>query len=458
MATATHRAIPHPPRWPLIGNLPQILGGDIFGRLAGLAERYGPIYELTLSKGPSVFVSSQALVNEVCDDGRFIKSLSPGLIELRKIGGDGLFTAWSDEANWKKAHNILVPAFSLSGMRRYFPTMLETADELIEAWERAGSSSVDVSADMTRLTFETIGRCGFGVGFDSFSGQTQHPFIVAMNRALSLALTAVIRPPIVNAFFFGERRQLAADIAVMNATVDGVIARRRAGEEAKREDLLSLMLHAVDPESGEGLDDINIRYQALTFLIAGHETTSGLLSFALYYLARQPEVAERIRAEVAEVLGERAPEYEDIARLRYTQQALKEALRLWPTAPAFSREPTEDTAIGEGYRLAKGKRIMVLLPALHRDPRVWGPDPERFDPERFSPEEERARPANAYKPFGHGKRACIGKNFAMIEATLALALILRRFDIEGDPGYRLKTSVTITLKPDGFFLKLRQRR
>ncbi|MEZ4663762.1 MAG: cytochrome P450 [Caldilineaceae bacterium] len=143
--------------------------------------------------------------------------------------------------------------------------------------------------------------------------------------------------------------------------------------------------------------------------------------------------------------------------LRYLNQILKETLRIWPTAPAFSLYPHEDTMIGDGYRVPKGTGFDRTVPTLHRDPAVWGDNANLFDPERFTPEAEQARPANAYKPFGNGQRACIGRQFAMQEATLALAMILQRYRLIDHTDYQLKVKETLTLKPDGFKIKLRKR-
>jgi cytochrome P450/NADPH-cytochrome P450 reductase len=186
------------------------------------------------------------------------------------------------------------------------------------------------------------------------------------------------------------------------------------------QDLLTSMLTGVDRESGEKLDDINIRYQIFTFLIAGHETTSGLLTFAIYFLLNNPDALAKAYEEVGRVLGDdlsSPPTNAQVNHLRYVSQVLKETLRLWPTAPAFTRHAYEDTALCGKYQVGKQDSLMVLTPMLHRDPKIWGKDAETFDPERFTQDAEQTRPANAYKPFGTGQRACIGRQFAMLEAT-----------------------------------------
>ena len=255
-------------------------------------------------------------------------------------------------------------------------------------------------------------------------------------------------------------RQLEEDRRVMHHTSDELVAeRKKQGKRGDSKDLLDLMLWARDPQTGEGLSDENIRFQMVTFLIAGHETTSGLLSFALYELLNAPHTLAKAQAEVDRVLGNQNPRFEHLAQLGYIDQVLKEALRLWPTAPMFAVYPRQgETTIGGGYPVNQKQNIFVLLPTLHRDPKVWGDDPERFDPEHFAPEAFEKLPPNSWKAFGNGQRACIGRPFAMQEAIIVLATVLQRFDLsKADPAYDLKIKQTLTLKPDGFFIKAKRR-
>jgi unspecific monooxygenase len=238
----------------------------------------------------------------------------------------------------------------------------------------------------------------------------------------------------------------------MAAVADDVIATRRADRARGRaapDDLLDLMLDS-------DLDVANIRYQLINFLVAGHETTSGALSFALYYLSREPEVFARARAEVDEVWGAADPEFEQVAKLRYVRRVLDESLRLQPTVPGYYRAAREDTMLAGVYPMRKGDWALALTSTLHRDPR-WGADPDRFDPDRFAPEQVRARPAGLYKPFGTGARSCIGRQFALHEAVLILGAIVRRYDLIADPGYELAITERLTMMPRGFRLAVRRR-
>ena len=292
-----------------------------------------------------VVVSGFRLVDEVCDQSRFDKRVGPGLQNVRTFAGDGLFTAYTEEPNWRKAHNILLPYFGMRAMPDYLPMMVEIAEQLLGKWERLNpGEEVDVAADMTRLTLDTIGLCGFSYRFNSIFRETPHPFVQAMLRALQESQQRLQRLPIQDRLMIQKQRQYQADVDFMNEMADRIIKERKEREEqaADKKDLLEYMLMGVDKESGEKLDDTNIRYQMITFLIAGHETTSGLLSFALYFLLKHPSVLAKAYEEVDRILGTDPtipPTFAQVHQLQYVAQILKESLRLWPTAPGFSLSP-----------------------------------------------------------------------------------------------------------------------
>jgi cytochrome P450 len=460
--------VPHPPRrLPLLGDVLGISPTTPVQDVMRQARELGPIFARRVLGRDLLFVSGADLVAELADESRFAKHVGPGIQELRAVAGDGLFTAYNHEPNWRKAHDILRPAFTQSAMRGYHPTMLDVAGQLMRRWDRyVDGAPVDVTADMTKLTLETIARTGFGYGFDSFERDQPHRFVTAMVSTLRSAQRNA-RPPLLGRLRQrGEDRRVAADIRYLAEVVDEVIRARRASGDTSSGDLLGLMLHQPHPATGEPLSATNIRNQVITFLVAGHETTSGALSFALYQLCRHPDVMARAQAEVDAVWGDAAPAFEQVARLRYVRRVLDESLRLWPTAPGFAREARVATVLGGRYPMRAGDWAIVLLPMLHRDP-VWGADPEAFDPDRFEPRRVKPdasgrsaaeRPAHVYKPFGTGERACIGRQFALQEATLVLGLLLRRYDLRATPGYQLRVQESLTLKPEGFTVTVRHRR
>jgi cytochrome P450/NADPH-cytochrome P450 reductase len=454
--------IPHPPTKPVVGNMLSLDSTAPVQNLARLAKELGPIFWLDMMGAPLVVVSGHDLVDELSNEKRFDKTVRGPLRRVRSIAGDGLFTADTGEPNWSKAHNILLQPFGNRAMQSYHPSMVDIAGQLVKKWERLNADEeIDVVHDMTALTLDTIGLCGFDYRFNSFYRRDYHPFVESLVRSLETIM--MIRGlPLENLWMQKRRRDLAGDVAFMNKMVDEIVAERRKNTEAAadKKDMLAAMMTGVDRATGEQLDDVNIRYQINTFLIAGHETTSGLLSCTLYALLKHPDVLRKAYQEVDRVLGPDInvrPTYQQVTQLTYITQILKEALRLWPPAPAYGISPLKDEIIAGKYRLKKNTFITVLVLALHRDSSVWGPNPDAFDPENFSREAEAARPINAWKPFGNGQRACIGRGFAMHEAALAIGMILQRFKLIDVDRYQMHLKETLTIKPDGVKIKVRPR-
>jgi cytochrome P450/NADPH-cytochrome P450 reductase len=452
-------AIPGPPPKPVVGNLFDLPSGRTIQTIIDLAARYGPMMHL-LVLGQDLYVASGLeMFDDLCDETRFAKFVGkPQQVIGTALPTRGLFTSESGDPLWKSAHEILLPAFSQRSIQGYHPMMVDIAEQLLLKWDRLNpGESVDVTADMTRLTLDTIALCGFGYRFNSFYRDTQHPFVEAMMTMLGESQALLRIPGPIDRLRVGAHRRFAAAIDLMASTVQAIIDERRTSGEAG-EDLLGRMLDGVDKE-GKPLPDRDIVSQCITFLVAGHETTSGLLSFAVHYLLKNPAVAARAQAEVDEVFGTDLavpPTAAQVAKLVYVPQILNETLRLWPTAPAFFRRPLQDTTVG-GYEFRAGTPIMALSTALHRRPEVWGPDAARFDPDHFDPARQDSRPPNAYKPFGTGVRACIGRQFALQEAILVLAMVLQRFELVDSANYQLAIKESITIKPEGLRITLRPR-
>jgi cytochrome P450/NADPH-cytochrome P450 reductase len=447
--------IPGPRGLPVVGNGLQIPVEGTFHFFCDLAARHPDgIYKLNVAGRQVVMLYDPDMVAEVCDESRFYKPIDPPLSHVRDFAGDGLFTAHEGEESWGQAHRILLPAFSQRSMKAYFPQMLEVAEDLVAAWD--GRRDVDVTDDMTRLTLDTIALTGFGRRFKSFEQPELHPFLQAMGRALTEAMHRSRQLPAITSLKRRADISYKSDIALMRDLVDEVIRERRSSGE-KSNDLLGLMLDAADPVTGGRLSDENIRNQVLTFLIAGHETTSGTLSFALHLLLRNPHVLAQAYAEVDRLLpGDTVPTYETVMRLDVIPRILDETLRLLSPIPAIGLKAREDTTLGGRYDIPAGQKIAVLLEPLHTHPAAWD-DPETFDIDRWLPERKAAHHPHAYKPFGNGERACIGRQFALTEARLALALILRRFAISDPAGHTLAIKQTLTIKPDGLTLRVRPR-
>jgi cytochrome P450 len=247
-----------------------------------------------------------------------------------------------------------------------------------------------------------------------------------------------------------RNRRVTAAVARLDELIFRIIARRRAGEA--REDLLGTLLAAQD-DDGARMSDRQLRDEAMTLFLAGHETTALALAHTLYLLSTHPEVERRLHAELASVVGDRLPTADDVRSLPYAERVLKESMRLYPPAWTTGREAAEDVEVG-GYRIPKGAQILASQWVVHHDPR-WFPNPEGFDPDRWAPERAKDLPRYAYFPFGGGPRVCIGNRFAVLEATLMLAVIVSRWRLDLLPGQRLELKPSVTLRQAGDGLRVR---
>src|SRR6201986_1154548 len=313
---------PHPPKKPVVGNMLSLDSTAPVQNLARLAKELGPIFWLDMMGAPLVIVSGHNLVEELSDEKRFDKVVRGPLRRVRAIAGDGLFTADTSEPNWSKAHNILLQPFGNRAMTSYHPSMVDIAEQLVKKWERLnGDEEIDVVHDMTALTLDTIGLCGFDYRFNSFYRRDYHPFVESLVRSLeTIMMTRGL--PMENLWMQKRRRDMAADVAFMNKMVDEIVAVRRRNTAATddKKDMLAAMMTGVDRTTGEQLEDVNIRYQINTFLIAGHEATSGLLSYTLYALLKHPDILKRCYDEVDRVLGgdiDARPTYQQVTELSY---------------------------------------------------------------------------------------------------------------------------------------------
>ena len=452
--------IPGPKGVPLLGNMFEIKQATMMQDLMTLGREWGPIFTLSTPTGPRYIVYGLEMVDDLCDDSRFDKLVGVSQRELRKTHESaGLFTADTDDPLWRSAHDILLPSFSTWAMKGYLDPMIDIAEQLCLKWERLNPDEpIDVTADMTRLTLDTIALCGFSYRFNSFYRDTEHPFVAAMMGALHETQARQRLLPVAIKLRRGAQRKLLADAKFMDDTVGTILAERKASGDPGT-DLLGHMLVGTDKQ-GNRLPDHNIVAQCETFLVAGHETTSGLLSFVIAYLLKNREVVVRAQEEVDRVFGTDPsvpPTVAQVQQLGYIRQILDETLRLWPTAPAFTRQARERTTVGGWGPFEPGQSIIALTPMLHRLKDIWGADAEEFNPDHFEPQRRDALPPNAYKPFGSGQRACIGRQFALQEATLVLGMLLQRFEFVDHANYQLKIKESLTIKPAGLTITVRPR-
>ncbi|MER5917538.1 cytochrome P450 [Streptomyces sp. NPDC001982] len=453
------RPIRSPRGIPLLGHTPQIPDTNPVEYFNELSEQFPEgLYGMDIAGIEQVFVYDPDLVAEVCDETRFFKQIEKTpLNHVRDFTGAGLFTAHQHEEEWAMAHRVLLPAFSQRAMKGYFGQMLEIAENLLGKWERREGQPVNITDDYTRLTLDTIALSGFGYRFQSFDKEELHPFLNALLEALIESMRRSQELPMMTKLRKADGKKYRENIQLMRDLVENVIKERREGKGTGEEDLLGLMLEATDPETGKLLVDDNVRDQVVTFLIAGHETTSGLLSFATYSLMRNPHVLAQAYAEVDRLLpGDTVPDYDAIMQLDVIPRILEETLRLWAPIPLIAKAPIEDTVIGGRYELKKGTRANILMGALHSHPTAWE-RPHEFDIDRWLPENRAKQHPHAYKPFGNGVRACIGRQFALTEARLALALVLQKFKFSDPNDYKMDVREALTRKPGDFQLVVRRR-
>ncbi|HTL11513.1 MAG TPA: cytochrome P450, partial [Bdellovibrionota bacterium] len=316
-------------------------------------------------------------------------------------------------------------------------------------WERAGRAGepVDVAADMMRLTLEVVAACLFGAGI----GEEDSRLVgLRLTEAVEAIFKQTFGPPFLAKLPTPSHRRLARAVRDLDRVVVGLIQARRAQLEAGaevRHDLLDTLISATDPDTGRGLSETQLRDEAMTLFLAGHETTASHLAWTFHLLGTRPEEQEKLGSEARGVIGEKAVAMEDLARLEFCRRVLDESLRLYPPAWWISRTPQVDDEVA-GFGIKKGSVVVMSPYVVHRHPAFWD-DPERFDPDRFLPQRVQARPKLAYVPFGAGPRFCIGNVFAQVESQIVLSTLMSRFRVEPVEGNVVRRSPQVTLRPSG---------
>ncbi|KAK4500050.1 hypothetical protein PRZ48_008236 [Zasmidium cellare] len=425
-----------------------------------LMDEYSPIYQLDLNMPlPRVFVGSRELVNEMADDSRFVKFTHRLHQEMRAVFGDGLFSAESTSLAWWKAHRLLVPAFGPVGLSKMFEDMQDISAQLIQKWDRYGhETEIECIEDMARLTFDTIGLCAFGYRFNEFYMKEPHPFMQQLWESIVESGKRANRPDLVNLAYYKDEARRQENIVKMRELCRKIIQDRLEHPKPDSKDLLNVMLHGVDKESGETLGVENVIYQIPTLLGGGYETTGSTLCFIYYYLCKNPQTMRRARQEVDDVVGNQVLTYDMLCRLKYLDAVMKEALRMQHPVSLFTRFAIKDTVIGGKYLIKEGQMLSGIWRHFHRDPKVWGEDADEFKPERMLDENFSKMPPNAFKPFGDGLRACIGRGFAEQEILIHIAMALQKFDISlVDPDHELRLKGQMGVKPVDFKIRVKRR-
>ncbi|MFJ6796825.1 cytochrome P450 [Streptomyces sp. NPDC091268] len=436
---------------PLLGSLAD-LKADSIGTYLRALHAHGDV--VRISAGPPglraelhcVFSAEGAQQVLAAQAANFRKD-NPFYQEIRDSFGNGLLT--SQDEDYLRQRRLVQPLFTKRRVDGYAGAVAAETESTLTAWAQAPAGIVDVADEMTHLALRAVARILFGADVDATVDVVDRCFPVITRYALRRGYSPLNLP---RTWPTPGNRRAAAAMEELYAVCDGIIAQRRGGsrdpapdrDDARAQpggDLLGLLAAASSTDDGE-FDATELREQVLIFLLAGHETTATSLAFSLHLLARHPGVQDRAREEVSRVLGDRTPRAADLDRLPYLTRVLKEAMRLYPAAPVIGRRAVEACEV-DGYAIPAGADVMVAPWVTHRHPRYW-PDPERFDPDRFTPEAEAARPRYAWFPFGGGPRACIRQHFSMLESVVALAMIVRAYELEAvDTDVPVTAGVTL---------------
>jgi cytochrome P450 len=425
------------------------LHSDPLGFLTMLARDYGPVVPLRFGPFPMLFVSEPSVIDEVLVQRARSFSKALTLRRLRPVLGYGLLTNEGDA--WRRQRRLIQPMFHHQRVAGYGEIMVDAACHAMQQW-RSGEIR-DMHDEMMQLTLNIVTRCLLGSEAEAYSAEFSAALGAAMDAAEARLNSVLILLP--DSVPNPQVRRLRQASDRLHQLLTGIISTRR-GTDSEREDLLSLLLNARDATDGTRMHQQQVMDELMTLVLAGHETSAILLTWAWYLLANHPEVEAKLHAEVDRILSGRAPCIDDIAELSYTRMFVLETLRLYSPSWIIERQAIEPVEIA-GRRLARGTSIMTSQWVVHRDER-WFERPHDFDPDRWVDGLEQRLPRFAYFPFGGGPRMCLGSGFAMQEAILLMAAISQRYQLRLVPGQRIEPWPTVTLRPrSGVLMELEER-
>jgi cytochrome P450 len=401
--------------------------------------RHGDTLSLRFGPQRALFFSHPDHVQRVLlDNHRNYGKQTQGWNVMRLLLGNGLLT--SEGSFWLRQRRIAQPAFHRERIAGFGESIVRAAEARTADWELG--KPIDVASEMMRLTLRVVGETLLGVDLESTASEVGPALDVSIHEVMSRFSSPLQFLPL--AFPTPRNRRFSKAIKIMDGVVRGVIATRRANPDG-RADLLTMLMETRDEDTGERMNDQQLRDEAMTIFLAGHETTANALTWTFYLLSLHPDVARRLQEELRRVLGGRAPAMSDLGRLDYTRRVLMESMRLYPPAWIITRSTAQPDEIG-GYRVTPKHLVMLSSYITHRHPEFWE-NPEGFDPDRFEGDLLKKLPRFAYFPFGGGPRQCIGNEFAMMEALLILATIAQRVRLDLVPGHIVELDPVVTLRP-----------
>lgn len=437
---ATRLPGPSVPGWSqwITNLLPWRVDFDSLTYMLKSTQQFGNFFAIWIGEKPIYIVTNPVLVHEILVERA--KEFHKADMIRTAVGafvGNGLFL--NEGESWRRQRKLSQPAFHHQRIAAYGETMVQQTLDLLTGWQPGETR--DIAEEMTELTLGIVNKTLFNVDVRAQADHIGELMVTVLTRANDRINNY---DPIWARLFKAKERREATAIQELFAIIEGIIDQhRRNGEDTG--DLLSMLLAARD-EEGNPMSEQQLRDEVITLFIAGHETTANAVAWAFYLVARHPEVEAKLLQELASLNGQ-PPTMADLAQLPYSEQVIKEAMRLYPPAGGVTRQPIHDITLG-GYPIAKGSTVAISTYAMHHDPKLY-PDPERFDPERFTPENEAKLPRMAYLPFGGGPRICIGNSFAMMEARLILATVLQRFSLQLASTKAVRAEQLFTLRPKG---------
>lgn len=401
-------------------------------------QDFGRIAHFRVFKYHFVQVNDPELIGQVLvkQASKFQKSALYKKV-LGEYLGNGLLI--SDGDFWKRQRKLAQPAFHTGRIHAYADTMVDYSLKLRDRWQVG--ETVNVAEDMMQLTLFIVAKTLFNADVRDDAQDVGDALDVLLHFVIEASRRVVRLPEWLPT---PQKRRKQQSIDTLNDITMTIINERRATPEDTG-DLLSMLLMAED-ENGVGMSDEEVKNEALTLFLAGHETTANALTWTLYLLSQHPEIDQRVYDEIHSVLDDRPPTLADLKDMPYTLMVFKEAMRLYPPAWAFSRQATEDVSIGD-HTIPQKWDVLIIPYVIHRNPDLWE-NPEQFNPERFSAENEKQIPRYAYLPFGGGARVCIGNSFALMEGHLVLATLLQRYKFDLAQA-KVEPEPLVTLRPKG---------
>ncbi len=404
-----------------------------------LTETHGDTFEIDLAYMKLYVSSNPDFIKHVLQTNQknYIKSKA---YEVMKMGlGDGLVTSSGDY--WRKQRRLSQPVFYKKNLENLFKDMGRSTVEFLNHLETKRGTSIDISKEMMKITATIVLRSLFTVEQSDALDEIYHSM-----DSMQAHLIKHIQSPLTRFWLYlnGEHRDFKQDMKVMDKLIYDMINERR-NSNTRKADLLQMLMDVEDADTGEKMTDIQLRDELITLFSAGHETSANALAWTIYSISQQPEIIDKIRAEVNHICpNDEMPTFEQLRLLKYTEQVINEGMRLYPPAWVIGRRAIKDDIVN-GYSVKKGVNILLEIMLMHRSPDLWD-NPEAFIPERFEAEKMKTYHKNQFMPFGAGPRMCIGNHFAMMEMQLILATIIKRFDFTLDENHKIELEPLITLR------------